>query len=186
MTEREPWVGAGEVIASVDVGSEDLEHPDSETQELLDEIPRGMNYQYFTEKMGHPEPVFEWRTKFSDYLRKAHPEHPVKTILAEPGYRTGPFHWDGRRFHHAELARLHTFPEWFEFPDASTTARTLIGNAVPPRMASAIFGAVSGDKESVGSDDLPSPRRGRTSHQTYRRRTEQRLQEVYGESVLDD
>ncbi|TKX52494.1 DNA cytosine methyltransferase, partial [Halorubrum sp. SP3] len=55
---KSPWVGAGDVLNTVDVSDEDLQHPDEETAELLDEIPAGMNYQYFTEKMGHPDPQF--------------------------------------------------------------------------------------------------------------------------------
>ena len=181
-----PWVGAGHVLDDVDVSDEDLEHPDDETAEMLDEIPAGMNYQYFTEKMGHPDPQFGWRTKFSDYLRKAHPDHPVKTIVASPGHRTGPFHWDGRRFAPIELARLHTFPPSFDLPEATTTAREQVGNAVPPALASRVVAAAEDDVPTVETEELPSPRRGRTSHQTYRERTEKRLKELYGDDVLDD
>lgn len=185
MTKR-PYVAAYDILDDVDIDTSDLEHPDEKSQRLLNEIPPGMNYQYFTEKMGHPDPVFEWRSKFSDYLRKAHPEEPVKTVLSEPGYRTGPYHWDGRRFHSEELARLQTFPSWFDFPDATTSARTLIGNSVPPRMAESVVGVVVGDEDGVDAGELPSPRRGRTSHQTYRERTEKRLVQEYGGGVLDD
>jgi len=41
---------------------------------LLKDIPPGLNYSFFTEKMGHPNPVFAWRSKFSDFLYKADPE----------------------------------------------------------------------------------------------------------------
>jgi DNA (cytosine-5)-methyltransferase 1 len=183
---KQPWVGAGDVLADVDVTTESLAHPDEETAELLDEIPAGMNYQYFTEKMNHPEPRFEWRSKFSDYLRLAHPEHPVKTIVASPGHRTGPFHWNGRRFDPQELARLHSFPPYFEIPNATTTAREQIGNAVPPSLAEAVVDGVTSDCETVDAEELPSPRRGRTSHQTYRKRCERRLGELYGETVIPD
>jgi len=181
-----PWVTAGSVLAGVSVETDDLEHPDDETVELLDEIPAGMNYQYFTDKMGHPDPQFEWRSKFSDYLRKAHPDDPVKSVLASPGYRTGPFHWSGRRFSPQELALLHSFPESFDLPDATTVARTQVGNAVPPELAASVVGAVVGDHETTDTDELPSPRRGRTSHQTYRRRTEARLDELYDEWGQED
>src|SRR6187402_1620070 len=50
---------------------------------LLEEIPPGLNYSYFTDVMGHPEPVFAWRSKFSDFLYKADPERPVRTIKAQ-------------------------------------------------------------------------------------------------------
>jgi len=185
MTEKEPWRGVADMIQEVDVEATSLEHPDEETDELLDEIPPGMNYQYFTEKMNHPSPQFEWRSKYSDYLRKAHPEEPVKTIVAQPGHRTGPYHWNGRRFHTNELLRIQTFPSSFELPDVKTVSRKLVGNAVPVKLAqSVIEAAVEGD--GVRSGKLPSPRRGRTSHQTYRRRCEDRLVELYGVEVLDD
>ena len=35
---------------------------------LLDNIPPGLNYSFYTEKMGHPTPIFAWRSKFSDFL----------------------------------------------------------------------------------------------------------------------
>ncbi len=44
---------------------------------LLAEIPPGLNYSFFTENMGHPNPIFAWRSKFSDFLYKAHPDDPV-------------------------------------------------------------------------------------------------------------
>ena len=37
---------------------------------LLEHIPPGLNYSFFTEKLGHPQPIFSWRSKFSDYLYK--------------------------------------------------------------------------------------------------------------------
>lgn len=187
MTERQPWVGAKTVLADVDVDTSDLQHPDEETRELLEEIPPGMNYQYFTEKMGHPDPCFGWRSKYSDYLRKAHPHQPVKTVVAQPGHRTGPFHWDGRRFHVTEFARLQTFPVWYGFPEATTTARELVGNAVPPSLSESLAEAIGGECDVIDDgEELPSPHRGRTAHQTYRRRTEHRLKKLYGEDVVND
>jgi len=35
---------------------------------LLNDIPPGLNYSFYTERMGHPNPIFAWRSKFSDYL----------------------------------------------------------------------------------------------------------------------
>jgi len=182
----ETWESAKKYVESVSVDEKELLSIDNETQKLLDEIPPGMNYQYFTDKMKHPRPRFNWRSKFSDYLRKAHPDEPVKTIVAKPGNRTGPFHWNGRRFHSTELSQLHTFPQWFELPDAETTARRLVGNAVPPQLAQSIGEGLLEKTDTVSGSDLPSARRGRTSHQTYRKRTERRLEEKYGEEVIAD
>ncbi|MCX6419292.1 MAG: DNA (cytosine-5-)-methyltransferase, partial [Actinobacteria bacterium] len=77
---------------------------------LLQEIPPGLNYSFFTEKMGHPNPIFAWRSKFSDFLYKANPDVPVRTIKAQGGQYTGPFHWDSRPFSVTEMKRLQTFP----------------------------------------------------------------------------
>lgn len=102
---------------------------------LLNEIPPGLNYSFFTEKMGHPNPIFAWRSKFSDFLYKADPETPVRTIKASGGQYTGPFHWENRRFTIDELKRLQTFPDSYEFGDNYGIALKQIGNSVPPQFA---------------------------------------------------
>ena len=102
---------------------------------LLDDIPPGLNYSFYTEEMGHPKPVFAWRSKFSDFLYKADPNEPVRTIKASGGAYTGPFHWDNRSFAFAEYKRLQTFPDAYEISGAKPTAIKQIGNSVPPQMA---------------------------------------------------
>jgi DNA (cytosine-5)-methyltransferase 1 len=102
---------------------------------LLDDIPPGLNYSFYTEEMGHPKPVFAWRSKFSDFLYKADPNEPVRTIKASGGAYTGPFHWDNRFFAYAEYKRLQTFPDAYEISGAKPTAVKQIGNSVPPQMA---------------------------------------------------
>lgn len=103
--------------------------------DLLEEIPPGLNYSYFTAHMGHPEPVFAWRSKFSDFLYKADPETPVRTIKAQGGQYTGPFSWENRPFSVAELKRLQTFPDDYEVLGGRGTAIHQIGNSVPPQLA---------------------------------------------------
>lgn len=102
---------------------------------LLDDIPPGLNYSFYTEEMGHPKPVFAWRSKFSDFLYKADPNEPVRTIKASGGAYTGPFHWENRFFAYAEYKRLQTFPDAYEISGAKPTAVKQIGNSVPPQMA---------------------------------------------------
>ncbi|MCE8420377.1 DNA cytosine methyltransferase, partial [Rhodovulum sulfidophilum] len=63
---------------------------------LLPDVPEGLNYSFFTAEMGHPEPVFAWRSKFHDLLYKVNPNEPCRTIKAQPGKFTGPFHWKNR------------------------------------------------------------------------------------------
>lgn len=101
---------------------------------LLRGIPEGLNYSFYTEKMGHPTPLFAWRSKFSDFLYKADPERPVRTIKAQGGQYTGPFHWDNRAFSIGELKRLQTFPDDYLLSDSKLTAIQQIGNSVPPQL----------------------------------------------------
>lgn len=102
---------------------------------LLKEIPPGLNYSFFTEKMGHPSPIFSWRSKFSDFLYKADPATPIRTLKAQGGQYTGPFHWDSRAFSVAELKRLQTFPDSYEVVGGRQIAIHQIGNSVPPQLA---------------------------------------------------
>jgi len=102
---------------------------------LLDEIPPGLNYSYYTERMGHPRPVFAWRSKFSDFLYKADPELPVRTLKASGGQYTGPFHWLNRHFTVDELKRLQTFPDDYYIVGGRGIGAKQIGNSVPPQFA---------------------------------------------------
>jgi DNA (cytosine-5)-methyltransferase 1 len=102
---------------------------------LLNEIPPGLNYSYYTERMGHPKPLFGWRSKFSDYLYKADPDSPVRTIKAQGGQYTGPFSWENRPFSTEELKRLQTFPDDYVITGNRQVATHQIGNSVPPQLA---------------------------------------------------
>jgi DNA (cytosine-5)-methyltransferase 1 len=84
--------------------------------------------------MGHPQPVFSWRSKFSDFLYKADPKMPVRTIKAQGGQYTGPFSWENRRFTLAELKRLQTFPDDYEIVGNRQVCIEQIGNSVPPQL----------------------------------------------------
>ena len=100
---------------------------------LLELIPPGLNYSFFTEKLGHPEPIFSWRSKFSDYLYKADPKKPVRTIKANGGQYTGPFSWENRHFTIDELKRLQTFPDNYTINGNNRIVLRQIGNSVPPQ-----------------------------------------------------
>lgn len=102
---------------------------------LLDAIPPGLNYSFYTEEMGHPNPVFAWRSKFSDFLYKADPDVPVRTIKAAGGAYTGPLHWENRFFTIEEYKRLQTFPDDYQISGNKQTAVKQIGNSVPPQLA---------------------------------------------------
>jgi DNA (cytosine-5)-methyltransferase 1 len=102
---------------------------------LLESIPPGLNYSFFTENLGHPEPIFAWRSKFSDFLYKADPHRPVRTLKAQGGQYTGPFHWKSRPFSVSELKRLQSFPDVYEVEGGKQVAIHQIGNSVPPQLA---------------------------------------------------
>ncbi|MDH6059401.1 DNA cytosine methyltransferase [Chrysosporum bergii ANA360D] len=101
---------------------------------LLDDIPPGLNYSFYTKKMGYPQPIFSWRAKFSDFLYKADPDTPVRTIKAQGGQYTGPFSWKNRRFSVSELKRLQTIPDEYEIVGNRQVAIEQIGNSVPPQL----------------------------------------------------
>lgn len=102
---------------------------------LLNEVPPGLNYSFFTEKMGHPNPIFAWRSKFSDFLYKADPIKPIRTLKASGGQYTGPFHWENRHFTIEELKSLQTFPADYKILGNRAVASKQIGNSVPPQFA---------------------------------------------------
>jgi len=119
---------------------------------LLDDIPPGLNYSFYTEEMGHPNPLFAWRSKFSDFLYKADPDTPVRTIKAQGGQYSGPFHWDTRRFSVSEHKRLQTFPDEYELSGNKTIQIHQIGNSVPPQMARILAIAIRSQIFNMGFD----------------------------------
>ncbi|USK30844.1 DNA cytosine methyltransferase [Bacillus sp. CMF21] len=98
---------------------------------LLSDIPEGMNYSQYTEERGHPNPIFEWRSKFWYFLLKIDRYKPSLTIQAQPGNNTGTFHWENRD----EIKRLQSFPDWLSIDKSYSIAHRMIGNAVPPLLS---------------------------------------------------
>jgi DNA (cytosine-5)-methyltransferase 1 len=105
---------------------------------LLPEVPPGDNYLYFTEKRGHPEPLFKWRSRYWNFLLKLDPKQPSPTIQAQPGPWVGPFHWHNRRLRLVEIKRLQTFPDDYAIVGSRRSAQIQLGNAVPPTLAEQI------------------------------------------------
>lgn len=132
----EPFYNAEMAVTGVELTSEESKPGiGGRYGALLDNIPPGLNYSFYTEEMGHPNPIFAWRSKFSDFLYKADPNTPVRTIKAQGGAYTGPFHWNNRFFTYPEYKRLQTFPDDYEISGAKQVAVKQIGNSVPPQMA---------------------------------------------------
>ncbi|WP_220614842.1 DNA cytosine methyltransferase [Hymenobacter sp. HSC-4F20] len=136
-----------------------LPPPTGKYGHLLNDIPPGLNYSFYTERLGHPQPIFSWRSKFSDFLYKADPQEPTRTIKANGGPFCGPFHWEGRPFTLAELKRLQTFPDSYELLGGRRVAFRQLGNAVPPQLgrvlALAIRQQLFGEPIPTALDYLP-------------------------------
>ena len=131
--EQELFYSAGEAVAGAD--TTDAEPGiGGRYGHLLTDIPPGLNYSFYTKEMNHPNPVFSWRSKFSDFLYKADPQVPVRTIKAQGGQYTGPFSWDSRRFTVTELKRLQTIPDAYEIVGNRQVCIEQIGNSVPPQL----------------------------------------------------
>ncbi len=161
-----PYVGAAKAVNGVN-HTEDVSmlfQNGGKYDRLLKDIPPGMNYHFYTEELGHPEPCFAWRSKFSDFLYKAHPDHPVKTIVASMGRYSGPFHWESRKLSIGELLRLQGFPDGYELSGGRTSKIRQIGNAVVPLFAfplalavkQTIFGVKSAKTELIKDHEVLS------------------------------
>lgn len=127
-----PHVTSGEALAGLVTSPEPEEVVRGRWGHLLPEIPPGENYLHFTSERGHPEPLFEWRSRYWSFLLKLDPEKPSPTIQAQPGPNVGPFHWENRRLRVPELRRLFTFPDDFEFVGRRLSVQSQLGNSVPP------------------------------------------------------
>jgi len=130
-----PHVTTGEALENLETIPEQGEVVRGKWGHLLDEIPPGGNYLHFTEKRGHPDPIFEWRSRYWSFLLKLNPDAPSPTIQAQPGPNVGPFHWENRRLRVPEMRRLFTFPDEFEFVGSRRSVQSQLGNSVPPLLA---------------------------------------------------
>ena len=130
-----PHVDSASALAGLVTHSEPEEVVRGKWGHLLPEIPPGGNYLHFTEQRGHPEPIFEWRSRYWSFLLKLDPSRPSPTIQAHPGPNVGPFHWDNRRLRVPELRRLFTFPDSFGLVGRRASVQSQIGNSVPPLLS---------------------------------------------------
>jgi DNA (cytosine-5)-methyltransferase 1 len=119
---------------------------------LIAGIPPGLNYSFYTKEIGHPKPIFAWRSKFSDFMYKADPDMPVRTIKAQGGAYTGPFSWENRHFSSSEIKRLQTFPDNYEVVGGRNVQVHQLGNSVPPQIGRILALSV---KDKLFGQDLP-------------------------------
>lgn len=130
-----PYVTTGQALDGLTAPPEPEEVIRGRWGHLLPEIPPGGNYLHFTAERGHPNPIFEWRSRYWSFLLKLDPAKPAPTIQAQPGPNVGPFHWENRRLRVPELRRLFTFPDDFELVGRRASVQAQLGNSVPPRLA---------------------------------------------------
>lgn len=170
----------GTPLVSVYEAIKDLQEPEEPFHEfdglyghLLPLVPEGLNYSFFTREMGYPKPFFAWRSKFHDFLYKVDRNAPSRTIKAQPGKFTGPFHWKNRHFTVAELKRLQSFPDPYELVGSFGKVVEQIGNSVPPGLAEVI--AVSVKEQLLRpAKALTYPSRRAEFSSTFRQRQRER------------
>ncbi len=140
-----PWTTAGEAIGDLDTdaNADDAGHfAGGQYHDLLRMVPPGDNYLYFTEKRGHPDPKFIWRSRYWSFLLKLSPDLPAWTIQARRSNNMGPFHWRNRILRIAEIKRLQTFPDDWYLAGTIEQQWRQVGNAVPPLLAQRLGEAV--------------------------------------------
>ena len=131
------WVTCGEVLADMDniTEEEKLQRPGSKDYDLLCQIPAGDNYLFFTEKRGHPKPIFKWKSRYWTFLLKLSPNRPSWTIQASFSNNQGPFHWRNRFLRIDEIKRIQTFDDEYILSGDIKDQWRQVGNAVPVKLA---------------------------------------------------
>jgi DNA (cytosine-5)-methyltransferase 1 len=162
-----------DAVADIQVEGEEYHEFDGLYGHLLPLVPEGLNYSFFTREMGYPKPYFAWRSKFHDFLYKVDQNAPTRTIKAQPGKFTGPFHWKNRHFNVGELKRLQTFPDTYDIVGSYGKVVEQIGNSVPPGLAEVI--AVSVREQLLRPRRrLTFPKRADGFQSTFRQRQRER------------
>jgi DNA (cytosine-5)-methyltransferase 1 len=108
----------------------------------LKQIPPGENYLFFTKERGHENPQFKWRSRYWSFLLKLSPREPSWTIQASFSNNMGPFHWKNRFLRINEIKRIQTFPDNYKLMGDFKDQWRLVGNAVPPALASVVSKAI--------------------------------------------
>jgi DNA (cytosine-5)-methyltransferase 1 len=142
----QPWATAGAAISDLDTvaNADDAGHfAGGQYHDLLEQIPPGQNYLYFTKERAHPNPVFKWRSRYWSFLLKLSPDLPSWTIQARRSNNMGPFHWRNRILRIEEVKRLQTFPDGWYLAGKIEDQWRQVGNAVPPILAEALGQAIA-------------------------------------------
>lgn len=134
---KKAWVTCGDILKEFDniTEEEELQRPGSKDYELLKQVPPGDNYLFFTEKRGHPSPVFKWKSRYWTFLLKLSPNRPSWTIQASISNNQGPFHWRNRFLRIEEIKRIQTFDDDYVLCGDFKEQWRQVGNAVPALLA---------------------------------------------------
>lgn len=152
---RTPFVNAGDALDDLCDDNEIAPPYGGKYGHLIPAIPEGENYRFYTEEMGHPNPLFAWRSKFSGFLFKLSRKDLSKTIVAYQSRYDGPFHWKNRKCTIQELKRLQGFPDNFVIPHSYTEAVKQIGNSVCPPVAAQLGKALRYQIEGLNEFEVP-------------------------------
>lgn len=152
---KTPYVTVRQVIADITDENEVVPPYGGKYGHLLNDIPPGENYRYYTEEMGHPQPLFAWRSKFSNFLYKMDPDDICKTIIAYQGKYDGPFHWHNRKCTVDELKRMQGFPGDYLIPQKYSEGVKQVGNSVCPPVAYQIGKALRYQLEGIQEFETP-------------------------------
>jgi DNA (cytosine-5)-methyltransferase 1 len=148
----QPHMTSGAALEGLlDNPEESEECVDGTYADALRAVPPGQNYLYWTAERGHPAPRFKWRSRYWSFLLKLDPHRPSPTIQGQPGPWVGPFHWESRRLRLAEIMRLMTFPDDFAVLGSRRDQQLQLGNAVPPRLAETVVGAIAEELDRLGA-----------------------------------
>ena len=163
------WATAGAAINDLDTdeNANDMGHyAGGQYHNLLEKIPAGDNYLFFTKERGHRRPRFKWRSRYWSFLLKLSPEMPSWTIQARRSNNMGPFHWRNRILRIEEVKRLQTFPDNWQLSGRVEDQWRQVGNAVPPLLARCLGAALVQQLKSPSS--VPRNRKRRTTKQSCR------------------
>lgn len=196
-SDQKNYVAVKDAISDLpftDKDKEETKFEGGKYSHLLPLVPPGDNYLFFTAKRGYLEPVFAYRSRFSDFLYKANPDRPVKTLIASPGKYTGPLHWDNRYLTVSEYKRIQGFPDKHVFYGDRSHQIRQIGNSVCPKLAfylalairDQIFG-IESDIEYLSEDDVLSfdKRKSQKAKKTkaYHQAVEEREKEHFKKTI---
>lgn len=143
------WTTCGDVLDEFDNITEEEKNqkPGSKHHHLITDIPPGSNYLFYTEKKGHPNPLFKWKSRYWTFLLKLTPERPSWTIQASFSNNQGPFHWQNRFLRIEEIKRIQTIDDDYEILGTFKEQWRQIGNAVPTQLAFILANKIRQDYE---------------------------------------